>query len=220
MALDYAEVVEACRALLSTLEVCTTGSTTLEQTATGYSRASGSFVTDGFRIGMEVTPTGFTDTTKRTISAVAALTMTVGSGLTAEVSGSGRTLAVGQPQTLIPPNLQFKPGAVAGMPYLIDQLLPGPVNVIGVGPGATMMHEPIYLVQWFGLDNKADTDISKCVTAVLEHFAPGTAMTMDDGTVLRVKSRPAPFASSITNPLPGRALSTITIPLWAQTQNV
>lgn len=221
MALEIAEAIEACRALLATLSVCTTGSTTLAQTSTGYSRASGSFITDGFRVGMEVTPSGFTDTTRRAITAIApdGLSMTVGTGLTPQTSGSGRTLSVGRPEYLAVPNKDFTPAQVSNRPYIEDAFLPGPTNVEGVGSYATMVHEPIYIIKWWGLANKADTDLSKCASAVLSLFSPRTAITMDTGDILRVRERPGPFASQITNPQPGRALVTITIPLWLRTAN-
>jgi hypothetical protein len=49
----------ALRGRVLTLSVATTGTTSLAATATGYTRAAGSFVTDGFKPGMEVLAAGF-----------------------------------------------------------------------------------------------------------------------------------------------------------------
>ena len=64
----------------------TTGTTTLDATGTGFSRASGSFVTDGFEVGQMVVSSGFAASGFNgfsVITAVDALTMT-----TTPVSGS------------------------------------------------------------------------------------------------------------------------------------
>lgn len=56
----------------------TTGTTTISATATGFSRASGSFLTDGFAVGQTVTSSGFVGSGfngKSIITAVSALTM-------------------------------------------------------------------------------------------------------------------------------------------------
>jgi hypothetical protein len=75
--LNHLAALIACRTRLATLEVCTTGTTTLEATATGFVRLAGSFVTDGFQVGMEVLPAGFTSTARQVVKNVAALTLTV-----------------------------------------------------------------------------------------------------------------------------------------------
>src|SRR5687768_14914975 len=54
----------------------TTGSTTLEATATGYRRAAGSFVTNGFKIGQQVTASGFATAANNGRSTIIAVTAT------------------------------------------------------------------------------------------------------------------------------------------------
>ncbi len=56
-----------------------TGATTLDATATGYTRAAGSFITDGFKVGQTVVASGFSGAGlngKSRISAVTALELT------------------------------------------------------------------------------------------------------------------------------------------------
>ena len=68
----------------------TTGTTTLSQTATSITRASGSFVTDGFTVGMEVEVSGFSGSGangQMVVTAVAALELTL-------TALEGQTLAI------------------------------------------------------------------------------------------------------------------------------
>lgn len=56
----------------------TTGSTALSATSTGYARAAGSFLADGFAVGMLVSGAGFTtpgNNAPKVLTAVGALTM-------------------------------------------------------------------------------------------------------------------------------------------------
>ncbi len=54
----------------------TTGSVSLSATATGYARATGSFVTDGFAVGQQITASGFTNSANNGSSVVSAVTAT------------------------------------------------------------------------------------------------------------------------------------------------
>jgi hypothetical protein len=87
--LNHTAALIACRTRLATLEVCTTGSTTLVATTTGYTRPAGSFITDGFQVGQEILPAGFTATTRQVIKSVAAGTILTEGTVSAEASGSG-----------------------------------------------------------------------------------------------------------------------------------
>jgi hypothetical protein len=78
-------------------EPATTGSATLSATATGYARTTGSFVTDGFRVGHQVTASGFGNATNNGRSVVTAvtataLTVTKTGGTVAEAAAAGRTI--------------------------------------------------------------------------------------------------------------------------------
>ncbi len=218
MALDDGLAILACRAHLATLQIATTGSTSLSATTTGYARAAGSFVTDGFRAGMEITPATFTTTDRQVVKSASALSMTVNGTITAD-SAATRSITAGQPEYRMYPNMDFNTVQAAGRPYTEEEWLPGPSDVETHGANAIVIHYPTYVIKWWGLSGKGDADLNMCAKKVKAHFAPGTAITMGDGTVLRVRKRPAPFVSQITNPVAGRALVTITIPLWAQTTN-
>ncbi len=82
--------------------VLTTGATSLSATATGYARAAGSFITNGFVPGMQINATGFANAANNglsTITAVTATTLTVtkAGGTVAEAAGANRTLVTSPP---------------------------------------------------------------------------------------------------------------------------
>ena len=82
----------------------TTGSVTLSASSTGYARSSGSFLTDNFRAGMELTTvSGFavsgnnvSNAAGKVITAVTALTMSC-TGNATDAAASGRVLTAGLP---------------------------------------------------------------------------------------------------------------------------
>jgi hypothetical protein len=80
--------------------VSTTGAASLSATATGYARASGSFVTNGFRVGDTVTVSGFTNPQNNgqaVVTAVAATSLTVSRALAVEAAAAGRTVVTPRP---------------------------------------------------------------------------------------------------------------------------
>lgn len=90
------DLIEA--ALGGTWAAVTTGSTTLDAgSSSTFTRASGSFVTDGFKIGDEILASGFTNGQNNgrfKLTNVAALTLTVeGTPLTTETGGGDETIS-------------------------------------------------------------------------------------------------------------------------------
>ena len=73
-----------------------TGSISLGATATGYTRTTGSFVTDGFTVGMPIWVTGFPTASgnngAKTVAAVTATTLTVAEPLTVTAAATGRSI--------------------------------------------------------------------------------------------------------------------------------
>ncbi|HEU4994251.1 MAG TPA: DUF4397 domain-containing protein [Gemmatimonadaceae bacterium] len=75
----------------------TTGSVSLSATATGYARATGSFITNGIQVGDEITASGFATAANNGRSVVIAVTATTidvtkTSGTAVEAAATGRTL--------------------------------------------------------------------------------------------------------------------------------
>src|SRR4051812_5489676 len=100
-AINHSAIRLAVRARALTLPaIATTGSASLGVSSNAYTRASGSFLTDGFEPGMELSASAFADSTNNgvaTITEVAALTMKVDKALVDAAGAAGKTLAVGLP---------------------------------------------------------------------------------------------------------------------------
>lgn len=222
--LDSVSAVLALRGRLLGASVCTTGSTSLSATTTGYVRASGSFVDDGFAVGMEITTAaGFSEfgnnissAQGRVITEVTATTLAC-TGLTAESAGNGKTLTVGLPYQKAWENVAFTP--VAGFPFIEEDFVPGTSGMIS-GPysGGTFEETGLYVVRVYGLPNHDVLAIRAYTDAIVERFTPGTSMTAGSHTV-RVRGDVGPWASQIESDGDGWAVSTITVPYRAYTTN-
>lgn len=201
----------ALRAYLLTLPtIKTTGSQTLSATATGYARTSGSFITDGFVPGLEVAPSGFTQTDVGTIIGVTAEALTIHGGRTVQSAGSGRTLSVGLPSRLQWENVTFTP--VAMRPHVEEQYAPGPTAKATLGSGGLLELLPMYFPR---IHVPAGFDIAAgaiYADALLSHFAPGVAITV--GTdVLRVRGDSGSYRLQAMNSEPGFSVVPVHVPL-------
>jgi hypothetical protein len=216
--ISHDEAVLALRTKLLTLSVATTGSTALSATATGYARAAGSFITDGFRVGMELTGTSFTNpanNTAKTITAVTATTITA-SGTAVEAEGT-RTLTVGVPSGRAWENKEYEP--TEGKPWLEEQYLPGPMRRETLGSTAQLEALPQYLPRIYVPAGSGSAAAFKYSDALLTLFAPSTQLTLASGDTMRVRGDVAPFAGQLFQVAPGFAVVPITVPLRLRTTN-
>jgi hypothetical protein len=181
----------AFQSRLQTLSVCTTGSTTLEAVADGFTRAAGSFITDRFAVGMEVTPAGFADTTRRNIVGVTASKLTVDAALTAESSASGRTLTVGLPELCAWENVAFEEATAAGRWYIAEQYDSAP-PVVPTFPstGGHREETGTYYVDVFGIANRGPVALFRVVDALIALFPAGDTVYADSDMQVRVQARP------------------------------
>lgn len=210
----------AIRTHLLTLEVATTGSLSLAASSTGYSRTSGSFVDDGFLVGMEVVGTGFSEADNnaaKTVTVVTALGLTC-SGCVAESAAAGRTLAVPLPALRSWENLPLTP--ITGRPYVEEQYLSGPVSRGTLGPLGVLEGLPTYVLNLAVPANTGMDAARAYADALLTLFAPGTALTAGNGDVLRVRGDAAPFANQLLPRAAGWSVIPVTIPLRVRTTNV
>lgn len=210
------DILHACRAHALTLAVCTTGATDLAATATGYTRATGSFLTDGFRAGMEVTPAGFPQTARGVITEISALAMTIKGGRTLATEASGRTLAVGMPQTFIVENLVTTP--VSEIPDCIEEYLSGARSKPGLSVGGFTEAQPLYLLRFRAKLGTGTDGLRRYADAALRHFKPDTLLPCANGDVARVRSDVAPTASQILR-VADRMSCTVTISLRLTSSN-
>ena len=228
-------VLLALRNRALSLVVATTGGVSLSATATGYARAAGSFVTDGFKVGQEILSSGFTTTANNgngVITSVTALAMTVNaytvaitsSGyvvtprtLVVEATAAARTIAVGFPAMLANTNADFLP--VTGVPYGEEDYVPGPAAQVTLGPLGTVELFPLYTLNIYGPSNTGISGILSVVDALLLSFAPRTGITLASGDVVRIRESPAPYAGALVQASPGWAFCPVTIPCWIRTAN-
>ncbi len=207
----------ACRARALTLEVCTTGSTSLAATGSTYTRAAGSFLTDGFAIGMEVTPAGFSDTTKRVITGVTATVMTMDSAPTTQVAAGSRTLSVGLPSNAGWENVGT--ATEARVPMVEERYIPGATTKRGLGPLGFLEVLAMYELTFSGRTGADVTALASYADAVIEHFAPTTPLTLASGEVVTVRESPAPTRTALAVVEGGAAFTIVTIPLRLFTAN-
>lgn len=215
--IDEVAIQLALRSKLATLTVATTGTTTLAATTSGYTRAAGSFLDDGFAVGMEVTPTGFTSNTPRVITAVSALSMTVNATLTAQAAAGGRSLTVGLPSQRAWENVAFQP--TAGVPWVREEFLPGPTQQVTIGPGGDLEVTPMYAIH---VNVKDDTGLTakRYVQALRVLFAPRTQIPLSNGDTIRVRGDTGPYAGQLLQSQPGFAVQPFTVPLRLRSPNV
>jgi hypothetical protein len=206
----------ALRQLLATLSVATTGTLSLEATATGYVRTVGSFLTDGFDLGMEITPAGFATNTARIVTGVSALTITVSGAVTPEVAAGGRSLTVGLPASRAWENIHFEP--TARVPWVREEYLPGPTAQVTLGPNGEIEALPQYVVH-VNVANETGLTASRYADALMRLFAPRTALALANGDVLRVRSDTGPYAGQTQQSQPGFSVKPVTFPLRIRTAN-
>jgi len=201
-----------------TLCVCTTGSATLAATTTGYTRAAGNFLADGFVVGQEITPTGFAANTVDIITAVTALTMTVATARAVETSSAGRTIAVGLPALRAWENLDFTP--TSGRWFVEEDYLPGPVAQITLGPLGQVETLPQYVLKIYGLANTSTAALFAMADALLALFPPRQGIVLTDANVVIVNTSPAPYRGQLVQSTDGAwAVIPITVPCIVRSAN-
>lgn len=215
--LDHHAALMAMRNRLLTTEIAGTGVTTLAVVGNGYTRTVGSFVTDGFTVGMEVKPAGFADNTVTVIKNVEALKITTGSR-TPQAAGAGRSLTVGIPEIRSWTNKESDPDPE--FCYIEEDYVPGPVHRITSGPLGEFETSPMYILRLFGKKGVGSQALDKMAGGVLSSFPPRYALDLADGTVLRVNSNPGPYRGQVRYDEDGFAFVTVTIPFWVRTRNL
>lgn len=215
--INHSAIQLALRVKALTLSVATTGSTALAATTTGYTRAAGSFIADGFRVGMEVAGTGFAIAANNTAKVITAVTATVLScpGCATEAEGT-RTLDVGLPSLRLWENIPLT--TVQGRPYVAEQYLPGPMLQATLGTLGELEATPIYVLQFYGVENTGLEGIADYADALLTLFAPGTSLAVN-GDTLRVRRIPAPFRGQLLHVEPGWSMLPVNIPCRIRTAN-
>lgn len=216
--LDHSSALLTLRSKLLEAEVCTTGETTLAATATGFTRDAGSFVTNKFKVGMEVVPAGFGANTVAIVKKVEALILTTwDTDRVVEVAAGSRELSVGIPLIRAWENTAKQ--RVAGRWYIKEEYLPGVPLMYGLGPESAVEDIPSYVITIEGPENIGTLAIYALAHEILLTFPPILAMVCDSGDIVRVRTDPAPSRSQAIPSGEGTAQVVITIPLIADTRN-
>lgn len=214
-----AAVQLALRVHLRTLSVCTTGSTTLSATATGYARSSGSFIADGFAEGLELTASGFSNALNNgahVVTGVTATALTCDGGNATESAAAGRTLAVGVPSRIAWEGSETE--RLPGWPHFQEQYIPGPAPQITLGPLGQLELTPQYQVQVHVPEDRGVLGARRYSDALKKHFAPRTAIAVG-GDTLRVRADGGPFGGQVVTRVSGWIVAPITFPLRIRTAN-
>ncbi len=213
--LDMVLAREAFRARVLNLVVASTGSQTLSATTAGFARASGSFITDGFAAGMEITASGFNagNNASHMIQTVTTGLLTLVGGATVQSATAGRTITAGIPEIRQWENTQTPvTSAVATRPFIRDEWIPATFNLISVPiQGGHVEESGLYVITWFGLANNGILALRRSIEALKAKFTPGTKVSVG-GLFLRVPASPGPVAGQIIPTENGYATVQLTIP--------
>jgi len=215
--IDLLAVHLALRNRALAVSVATTGSTSLSATATGYARAAGSFITDGFSVGMEITPAGFATNTVDVLTGVTATALTTKNARAVEAVAAGRTISVGFPAVRAFENVTLTP--TSGRPYIEEDFVPATNSLLSFpASGGTVEETGLYVIKWYGLSDTGVSALRKSVDALKALFAPGTTLTAGSNTV-RVRGDTATQAGQIIPLAGGWSVLTLTIPWRAYSVN-
>lgn len=209
----------ALRARALTVSVCTTGNTNLSATATGFARAAGSFVTDGFVAGMEILPSGFSsNTARRVIRSVSALAITTTEECTVQAAAGSRSLAVGFPGVRAWDNETAK--QVAHRWYVEEEYDPSPPSRLRTfGAGGQVDHYGLYFLRIGFPSNVGMLAPARLIDELLELFYPSWSTTLSNGDVLRIRGDIGPSRSRTLADGAGWSVIPVTIPWWVQSTN-
>jgi hypothetical protein len=207
----------AFRARLVSTVVASTGLVSLAATASGYTRAAGSFVADGFTVGMEVTPVGFSHTAVEVVTDVQPLTLTVRATHPAQAAASGRSLNVRLPRRRAFDGQPFEPTPDTLM--LREEYVPAPSDTITASPvGGLTIESGFYIVTLFAPVAVAEWVLDAMGHAITKRLAAGTVV-MADTVGIRCTHRPGPSLGQILPyDTPGVSFRAVRIPWTAQTR--
>lgn len=217
--IDTYALQKALRTKALSLSVASCNGVDLSATVATFSRASGSFLTDGFSVGMEVVSAGFSESANNATwvaTAVTALTLEIDGSLTTESAGAGKTLSVGLPAARAWENIKFEPTTDA--PWIDEQLVPGPTRQISVGPLGTIESRVLYQLTVHVPENKGIGAPTQYADAVMALFAPRTQVTFGSD-VARVRTDTGPYRGQMIRRVPGWVSVPVVIPLEIRTAN-
>lgn len=219
--INETRLLAAIRARAESLAVATTGSATLSATATGYARTTGSFIDDGFVVGAEVAPSGFTQTDPGVIESVTALALTINGGRAQQAAGAGRSLRVGLPSTRVYGNRGAAPAVLRW--YVTEETLQTAGGRTLLPVSRSRLQEN-WLSFWtfYGIAGTGDEPIVGVADAFKALFTPATVLDLGDGSTVFVPSDDSavPKRGQVLPVDGGWARCLVTLQLRGSTRNV
>lgn len=230
--IDEEAVQLAIRNRLLSLAVCTTGAITMSVTVSGgvskFVRVAGSFITDGFAVGMEALPSGMSGSGNNAAVVVrsrSALELVSDRTLTAEGSASGKTLTVGLPLVRVMENLEatdsgtpLTDGPVAGRPYFREAFEVTRHTLRTQASGGKVLEQGIYHAHFYLPENTGSMGPRRLTRAVRALFTPGTVLTAGSHSV-RMEGNPGVSVSPLQPLGDGRAHTVVDIPWRVLSRN-
>ena len=172
----HTDIRSAFRQRLLALILADTGTASLTVSGATYSRASGSFIDDGFDVGDEIVASGFSasgNNGRSMITAITATTMTVDRTL-ATASATSARLVSGLPQGRAWEGREFQP--VLGQPWIRESFRPLVSRPRSLGAGGTIEHQMTANLSLFYPSRKGTLPVERLAGAMLDAFAPGTSL--------------------------------------------
>jgi hypothetical protein len=213
MPVANAEIIQAVRDRLVTLRVAE-ASAPVAHSLTGFTRLTGSFLTDRFLFGMEVTALYGTE----------------------EVGAIAKIVVDEQMVLLVPPRQDADPdGLYVGLPlqrgwenedinpsshvwWVDEDYLSGPSSLAaGNYTNGELDITPAYVLRLYGLSGIGIGAVHAVADGIVNLFPPGSALITTGGTVVRVRGDTAPFKGQLLNNGARHAVISITIPLRVRT---
>jgi len=204
------------RAALASVVVAESATDALAANANGFTRLSGSFVADGFAVGMQVLSTGFpAGYGPRVVLDVTPSALRIVNGLPSTANAAtGRALRSFVPLPILEDNEQYEP--VPGVPFTETELVAQPSVLLGAPyNNSTREDRGLFVVSVHGPLDVGTKALLDTADAVLTRFAPGTVLLLSDNTAMRVRTDATPFAGKIDQLLAAHARIVITIPWHA-----
>jgi hypothetical protein len=222
--IDTELALVALRNRLLGVTVAATGAVSQTATATGYHRNAGSYLTDNFRPGMEITSvSGFltagnnqsTSVQGRVITAVTASDISCTG--TAIESAATATIAVGLPFCRAWEGFDVTP--VSGSPYVEEAFVPATSELVACPAAGGLLEETgLYILRIYALQNYGSHAIRRVADAIRLLFTPGTAVSAGSYRV-RVSEKTASWAGQPLSTGDGWLVCVLTIPWYVETTN-
>lgn len=181
------------RQRLLTLQKATTGTVSnIGASGTVFTRAAGSFITDGFCIGDEITAAGFATSANNgvaMVTAISALQLTTDKALTTEAAGASVSIVAALPALRHWEGEVFSP--TQGRPFVDESLLVPYSAPRAIGPAGVVYHAITFALNFVYPAGKGTLAVESMAAAALAHFARGTVFTYGSnrGRVEKVERR-------------------------------